>query len=428
MTIVCATDFSKSCEAALSAAAAIAARTQEELVLAHALDFLDESLGELDLDRARTQAERALAEAADRLAQRAGRPVRSVLLYGPAAEALPEFAELRGVSLVIVASEGHGAKPFRRLGGTSERLARDLPRPLLVVRDPAPFEAWARGERPLKVLLGVDRTSDWESSLRWVNRLRGAGPCDLTIARVYDAHEERARLGLPRAHALTERDAALEAQVESDLASRVVVQGQGSIRYKAVLGVGRLGDHLVELAGAEGIELIALGSHRQAGLARFASVASVSLHYAHASVLLVPPSLGAPEVRPPSRVLVATDLSPLSNAAVGHAFALVEGRPDAEVVLLYVDQHLGETPTVHPEDGLRQLVPEGRAAMTRLVVVKDADPAKAICTEAERAGADVICMGSHGRSGIVRAVLGSVAERVVRESLRPVLLVRSAGA
>lgn len=425
MTIVCATDFSKSCDAALAAAAAIAARTQEDLVLTHALDFLDESLGELDLDQARTQAESALAEAAEQLSKRASRPVRPVLLYGPATEAIPEYAELRGVSLVVVASVGHGSKPFRRLGGTSERLARDVPRPLLVVRDPAPFEAWQRGERPLKLLLGVDRTTGWDASLKWVNRLRAAGPCDLTVARVYDAHEERERFGLPRAHALTERDRDLEARIEAELEQQVVVHGQGSLRFRAVLGIGRLGDHLVELASEEGVELIALGSHRQTGLARFASVASVSLHYAHASVLLVPPGPGLKEVRPPRRVLVATDLSPLSNGAVGHAYALVEGRRDAEVVLLYVDQRLGSSPVVHPEDALRQLVPTGGATSTRIVVVQDADAAKAICREADKASADLVCMGSHGRSGIVRAVLGSVAERVVNESTRPVLVVRS---
>jgi nucleotide-binding universal stress UspA family protein len=56
--------------------------------------------------------------------------------------------------------------------------------------------------------------------------------------------------------------------------------------------------------------------------------------------------------------------------------------------------------------------------------VRAKDTARAIHETAERLGADVICLASHGRSGIARAALGSVAEEVMRNSRRPVLVVR----
>ena len=51
-------------------------------------------------------------------------------------------------------------------------------------------------------------------------------------------------------------------------------------------------------------------------------------------------------------------------------------------------------------------------------------PAAEINTVAERLGADVIVMGTHGRTGLVRALLGSVAAKVVRHSKIPVVTVR----
>jgi nucleotide-binding universal stress UspA family protein len=59
--------------------------------------------------------------------------------------------------------------------------------------------------------------------------------------------------------------------------------------------------------------------------------------------------------------------------------------------------------------------------------VIEAAPAEAIRRSAEEAGADLVVMGTHGRSGFHRLMLGSVAERVLRESDVPVLTVRGGG-
>lgn len=71
------------------------------------------------------------------------------------------------------------------------------------------------------------------------------------------------------------------------------------------------------------------------------------------------------------------------------------------------------------------------AALTRLrerahdgddLVVRVGTPVEVILEEAERAGADLIVMGTHGRTGINAFLNGSVAERVVRLAQRPVLI------
>lgn len=52
-------------------------------------------------------------------------------------------------------------------------------------------------------------------------------------------------------------------------------------------------------------------------------------------------------------------------------------------------------------------------------------PDEAIVKAAEDVGADLIAMGSHGRTGLGKVLLGSVAERVIGSADRPVLVVRS---
>ena len=55
-------------------------------------------------------------------------------------------------------------------------------------------------------------------------------------------------------------------------------------------------------------------------------------------------------------------------------------------------------------------------------------PATEICRVAKEGGHDLIVIGTHGRTGVARFLLGSVAERVVREAPCPVLVARPRGA
>lgn len=151
-------------------------------------------------------------------------------------------------------------------------------------------------------------------------------------------------------------------------------------------------------------------------------------------------------MKPPFKnVLCPTDLSPTGDAAVALAFALAgEG---GVVHLLhvwepaYVLSPLDATPVVmlpsSPESDaahekkvhhhLRRLVPESALAhdvRTEITVLRDGDPTGTIRREAERLGAEVIVMGTHGRTGIGRALMGSVATDVLKTAKVPVVLVR----
>ncbi len=62
------------------------------------------------------------------------------------------------------------------------------------------------------------------------------------------------------------------------------------------------------------------------------------------------------------------------------------------------------------------------------ILARSGKPADVVIKVAEEIDADLIVMATHGRTGITRLFLGSVAEQVVRESKRPVLTIRPTAA
>jgi nucleotide-binding universal stress UspA family protein len=433
MAIVCGTDLSERSRPALSAAAAIARRAREPLHLVHVV--VGGELLEADCrERLAASARDVLAREAERVSGTVEAGVHQTVLMGQAVGELLSFAGSERATLVVVSSQGHAASPLYRLGGTSERIALESPYPVLVVRDAAPFEAWARGDRPLRVLAGIDFTASSLSAVRWVKTLRRAGPCDVVFGHVYDGVEVLRRYGRSGLTSLVAPDAGVERMLERDVAAIVGdIGGAGHVTFRPHLALGRLADHLVELADAECADLVVVGTHHRRGPARLWSVSSGVLHLGRMSVATVPTSPGTllgpeglPEVK---RVLVAADLSDASGWAVTFAYALV-GRRGGEVHLLHVvEQERGEERSAADAEvarRLRALAPSaaGREGITTHVEIAHGAIVAEICTAAERLGVDVVCLGSRGESGLKAALLGSVVAGVLRESARPVLVVR----
>ena len=142
-----------------------------------------------------------------------------------------------------------------------------------------------------------------------------------------------------------------------------------------------------------------------------------------------------------TRVLVPVDFS-RGNAAALEAVARLRGRGGSLRVYIVhaIDPASAAVgiPAATWANLLGQLETAGRHAVERLVararkrlgagtrvqgLIVHGTPADAICRIAKRLRADVIVIGTHGRTGLAHALLGSVAERVVRLAGRPVLTV-----
>lgn len=118
-------------------------------------------------------------------------------------------------------------------------------------------------------------------------------------------------------------------------------------------------------------------------------------------------------------ILLATDFSASSDAAlrVARDYARHFG---ARLHILHVVRP-GEEPTVPPP--LSKLAQDLGSNLSTRTAVESGSPASEIVRYAERHGVDLIVVGTHGRTGVTRALLGSVAERVVRTAPCPVLSV-----
>ena len=126
-------------------------------------------------------------------------------------------------------------------------------------------------------------------------------------------------------------------------------------------------------------------------------------------------------------ILVPTDLSMLSMSVLPLARRL--GQTTAISVIVPGDPALSEKEENRRRAGaFRALTAELRGHRAREVVPRIAigDPAERIASLAKRSDIDLIVMTSHGRTGLRRALLGSVAERTLQLTARPMLICRGA--
>jgi nucleotide-binding universal stress UspA family protein len=122
------------------------------------------------------------------------------------------------------------------------------------------------------------------------------------------------------------------------------------------------------------------------------------------------------------KILYPTDFSSYSNQAYFHALGLAETY-GASLTVVYVHAPGGSGTPAHWRSMLEQVRPVNRKIVVNHVLL-EGDPASEISRYAADAGIDVIVIGTHGRTGVDRLVMGSVAERVMREATCSVLVVK----
>ena len=438
MKLLCGLDFSDGSLCAARVAARLAGAFGAQLALLHAPQLpvlaLRSQPGEREAELARRRA--MLATLANELEPLARSQVQTEVVEGLPDEALVAAAARLGCSLVVVGATGDRPRAEWNLGSTAARVIKGLGLPTLVVREEASVERWLDARGALKVLVGAGGRDGSLPPLEWLELLRGIGSVDASAGHVYAPGDERLR------SASEEHERALAATMAAK------AEPHGIRRVRIAPGFGRIAEHLLELGRAERAELIVIGTHRRQGWDRLVH-GSVSLDIvasARCNTLVVPvvrevPTLTEGTLR---RVLVPVDFSPLSVRALPWAARLLPrgGRLQlVHVAAPYVSAvvELGAyapLPPLAPEEiarekgdverRLRELIPSELASRGLEFDVEAAtgfDAPATIVECAARLGSDLICMPTHGRSGLSRALLGSVAQGVLRRSPIPVLVI-----
>jgi nucleotide-binding universal stress UspA family protein len=207
------------------------------------------------------------------------------------------------------------------------------------------------------------------------------------------------------------------------------------------LPFGTAAQAVIAVAEARGADLIVAGTRGRSSWKRalLGSTAARLVRYGRCPVLTVrSPDAGQP--RPVRTVVVPTDFS--ADAALAARVAagvLAASGPDRRIVLLhayripmeatYLPAHVlsdaiaaaDATAKRRIEDSALELRETGIAVET---VAREGEPPQLILDQARSVGADLIAMGTHGRSGVDRIAVGSTAERVIASASCPVLTVR----
>lgn len=132
------------------------------------------------------------------------------------------------------------------------------------------------------------------------------------------------------------------------------------------------------------------------------------------------------------KILYPTDFSSYSNQAYFHAISLAEKHNASLTVLFVYNPDSTTTPGSQGDEVADRRYWQGQLEQIRPVdtsipvshVLLQGDPASEIVHYGRDAGIDLIVMGTHGRTGVERLLMGSVAERVLRDAPCSVLVVK----
>ena len=202
---------------------------------------------------------------------------------------------------------------------------------------------------------------------------------------------------------------------------------------------------IIGAAGSLDADVIVLATHGRSGVKRWVlgSVAETVVRTAASPVMVIRANAEAPTPETPAirRILLALDGSPTAESALPQAMRLARAC-NATLDLLQVapwawSAVAGSTEVVMIPEGVEEAVAESAEAYLQGVQarlstevrtehhVRRGDPTSGILDHLVATGADIVVMSTHGRTGLTRWVLGSVAQRVLHTSERPVLLIRA---
>jgi nucleotide-binding universal stress UspA family protein len=281
--------------------------------------------------------------------------------------------------------------------------------------------------RNILILVAVDGSESSKNALLQSLKFARKQHCGIKVATVIPSYEGELNLTGVKNIADSFREPGEKVLTEA----RELALGEG-IEVETILTEGTTHEEIVDLAVANNCDLIVMGRRGASMFDTFMGTTTARvIGYSPIDVLVMPRDT----VFKWDNILLAVDCSKYSEIVATRAISLAQAYGSEINVLSVVDvpeeafaeaPHVIESMAAKARDNVSVITETAKSAKLRSKdFVREGTSYEKILELANELGADVICMGSHGRTGIRRLLMGSVTEKVIGHAKCPVLVVKS---
>jgi len=278
-----------------------------------------------------------------------------------------------------------------------------------------------------KILVAFDGSASSANALRQAINLARAEQSWIKVVAVVPTFEGEIEI-----IGVRDVDAVIKGPAEKLIAeAKAIAKAEGASILTDVEH-GEAYERIVDVASAENCDLIVMGrsGHGRVARAFVGSVTARVIGHTDRDVLVVPATATVGW----GRILVATDGSRYSTVAVEHAMNIAALLGSELTVVAVAD--VNEEFYAQAPDEAEKVVMKAKAIAEEVAkrateagvkataLVKEGEPYEAITAAAAATKAEIIVMGSHGRTGLKRLLMGSVTEKVIGHAACPVLVTR----
>lgn len=278
-----------------------------------------------------------------------------------------------------------------------------------------------------KILVAIDGSLSSMHALKESFKLAECEKCWMTAVSVIPPY-----LGDLDTTSVGNVIASMRKPCEEALAEAKKLAEEARVPTRTVCEEGEIHERIVDLADAENFDLIVMGRKGENRIERalVGSATARVIGYSQKDVLVIPKDTKVGW----NRILVATDGSKFSQAAVEKAIDFALSYGSELIIISVVDvpaEFYGEAPEAWDrlvEKAHTYLKQAKKTAESRGItcstMVKESQTWQAIVEAADKERIDTIVIGSHGKTGLKRLLMGSVAEKVIGHAPCPVLVVK----
>jgi nucleotide-binding universal stress UspA family protein len=279
-----------------------------------------------------------------------------------------------------------------------------------------------------KILVPTDGSECAEAAIGYAEDLAGQYEATVHVLCVVDS---RTLDSAPHLERVKDESTEMVESVCEDLAG-------SNIPVEDAVRTGIPHQEILQYASQQGIDLIAMGTHGRTGIERYllGSITEKVVRLSDVPVLTVRAEPDGTVTYPYADILIPTDGSEQAAAAIDVGVDITSNY-DARLHALSVVEPIAMGVDFQSADVFELLEEAAQSAVDSVekkasqaslskveTAVKYGHPYREIHSYVDANDIDLVVMGTHGRSGLERYLLGSVTEKVVRTSAVPVLTVR----